>query len=180
VSDVFNIEVHGHHVYRITSDGILVHNNSAGSCPITGFDFNAKGSLNKGIDPTKNKLGRAALQARVDAAGAAKPITSGQNVAAALFDDGSIKTFVSDAPKKLHSEDSLLEYMINTGRRVVRLYSDRVPCANSHTNPVGGCWKLLETAAEFAGLKKLYAIRDNGHPQIEGLIDDAVRRFMGL
>ncbi|MGB7324154.1 MAG: Hint domain-containing protein [Rubripirellula sp.] len=27
VSDVFNIEVHGHHVYRITEDGILVHNN---------------------------------------------------------------------------------------------------------------------------------------------------------
>ena len=26
-SDVFNIEVHGHHVYRITDDGILVHNN---------------------------------------------------------------------------------------------------------------------------------------------------------
>lgn len=29
VSDVFNIEVHGHHVYRITDDGILVHNNSS-------------------------------------------------------------------------------------------------------------------------------------------------------
>ena len=29
VSDVFNIEVHGHHVYRITEDGILVHNNSS-------------------------------------------------------------------------------------------------------------------------------------------------------
>ena len=27
VSDVFNIEVHGHHVYRITEDGVLVHNN---------------------------------------------------------------------------------------------------------------------------------------------------------
>lgn len=27
VSDVFNIEVHGHHVYRITDDGVLVHNN---------------------------------------------------------------------------------------------------------------------------------------------------------
>ena len=26
VSDVYNIEVHGHHVYRITDDGILVHN----------------------------------------------------------------------------------------------------------------------------------------------------------
>jgi hypothetical protein len=30
VSDVFNIEVHGHHVYRITEDGVLVHNNSIG------------------------------------------------------------------------------------------------------------------------------------------------------
>jgi hypothetical protein len=29
VSDVYNIEVHGHHVYRITDDGILVHNNSS-------------------------------------------------------------------------------------------------------------------------------------------------------
>ncbi|TWT55527.1 polymorphic toxin-type HINT domain-containing protein [Allorhodopirellula solitaria] len=29
VSDVFNIEVHGHHVYRITDDGVLVHNNSS-------------------------------------------------------------------------------------------------------------------------------------------------------
>ena len=29
VSDVFNIEVHGHHVYRITEDGVLVHNNSS-------------------------------------------------------------------------------------------------------------------------------------------------------
>jgi hypothetical protein len=29
VSDVFNIEVHGQHVYRITDDGILVHNNSS-------------------------------------------------------------------------------------------------------------------------------------------------------
>lgn len=26
LSDVYNIEVHGHHVYRITGDGILVHN----------------------------------------------------------------------------------------------------------------------------------------------------------
>ena len=26
ISDVYNIEVHGHHVYRITDDGILVHN----------------------------------------------------------------------------------------------------------------------------------------------------------
>ncbi|MCA9078376.1 MAG: putative Ig domain-containing protein [Planctomycetaceae bacterium] len=29
VSDVYNIEVHGHHVYRISNDGILVHNNVA-------------------------------------------------------------------------------------------------------------------------------------------------------
>ena len=29
MSDVYNIEVHGHHVYRITDDGILVHNNSS-------------------------------------------------------------------------------------------------------------------------------------------------------
>ena len=26
MSDVYNIEVHGHHVYRITDDGVLVHN----------------------------------------------------------------------------------------------------------------------------------------------------------
>ena len=30
MSDVYNIEVHGHHVYRITDDGILVHNNLIG------------------------------------------------------------------------------------------------------------------------------------------------------
>lgn len=29
ICDVFNIEVNGHHVYRITNDGILVHNNSS-------------------------------------------------------------------------------------------------------------------------------------------------------
>ena len=29
ILDVFNIEVHGHHVYRITDDGVLVHNNSS-------------------------------------------------------------------------------------------------------------------------------------------------------
>lgn len=26
VSDVYNLEVHGHHVYRITTEGVLVHN----------------------------------------------------------------------------------------------------------------------------------------------------------
>jgi len=29
LSDVYNIEVHGHHVYRITNDGILVHNSGS-------------------------------------------------------------------------------------------------------------------------------------------------------
>jgi hypothetical protein len=33
VSDVFNIEVHGHHVYRISEDGVLVHNNSMQPAP---------------------------------------------------------------------------------------------------------------------------------------------------
>ena len=36
-SDVYNIEVHGHHVYRVTSDGVLVHNASLsglGGAPI--------------------------------------------------------------------------------------------------------------------------------------------------
>jgi len=33
LSDVYNIEVHGHHVYRITDDGILVHNNGSMHAP---------------------------------------------------------------------------------------------------------------------------------------------------
>ena len=32
VSNVFNIEAHGHHVFRVSSDGILVHNADPGSC----------------------------------------------------------------------------------------------------------------------------------------------------
>jgi hypothetical protein len=36
VSDVFNIEVHGHHVYRITDNGVLVHNNSSIGRVVTG------------------------------------------------------------------------------------------------------------------------------------------------
>jgi hypothetical protein len=32
--DVYNIEVHGEHVFRVTADGVLVHNAGAGSCGI--------------------------------------------------------------------------------------------------------------------------------------------------
>jgi hypothetical protein len=32
ISDVYNLETHGHHVYRITEDGVLVHNNA--ECPL--------------------------------------------------------------------------------------------------------------------------------------------------
>lgn len=45
VSDVFNIEVHGHHVYRITDDGVLVHNNSS----VGGRFFQGDHIFNKGL-----------------------------------------------------------------------------------------------------------------------------------
>lgn len=61
VSDVFNIEVHGHHVYRITEDGVLVHNNCFEEI-VSGLTKGAEQLLEIGKSTAKLKLENGVLK----------------------------------------------------------------------------------------------------------------------
>jgi len=131
ISDVYNIEVHGHHVYRITDDGILVHNNGSMQVP--------RGAV-RSRHYSHSSVGRQ-LHAEAQAYRARAGFSKGRNIAVAdVVVDGVRQTvrFKND-PGGMHSEQRLVSWyqvMLDRKRQVevLGVYSDRPPCGGLSAN----------------------------------------------
>jgi hypothetical protein len=148
VSDVFNLEIEGDHVYRLLSDGILVHNANYGRI----FDCIAKGRIWSYAD---DDLAAAVLAFRKSAAGL--NVSAERNVAIARLPDGTLTDpLVSEASGIAgHAERQLESICRQRGTTVVELFSERIPCTSAKRGTEEGCVQWMAKSPYFATIEKL-------------------------
>ncbi len=151
--EVYNIEVHAEHVYRVADVGVLVHN----VCPQR-FDVSDDGI----------RLFREALNFRKQLAANGADLSGRNIVTADVLINGNSQTvrFINTPKSSLghpragwHSEERLIQWAETLSSRgndvqVLRLFSDRIPCGPKSAN----CLEKLQDAFGDA-LEVFYNIR---------------------
>ncbi len=133
---VYNLEIQGQHVFRVTSNGLLVHNMCAPRGPVSPRHFADSPDGIRLFEDAK------AFRGQLPGSAAAKQY---RNIAVAdVIVDGQRRTVrFANTPKGLHSEERLIQWYdilkIQQGRdvKVLSVFSDRIPCGTNRANCVG-------------------------------------------
>jgi deoxycytidylate deaminase len=130
---VYNLEIHGEHVYQVGELGVLVHNGTPAHCPLESVNAPKGSPLFPNSKQIEYGEGLSAIAKERRAAGG---VRSGANVAVYEYlQDGVTKTklfkSVQTKTTSLHSEDVAAIWLKKQGidpADVKRVYSEFHPC----------------------------------------------------